>query len=182
MNSGKTIFTQMMDFLPNTSFASAWNDTTAITRSNVSPVGISFFVWPLLNSPIGRVSEISRLVFVPQPKLYHMGFRGKVSRNTLANANKSRLAHLCRLRPSAHLYRQASLHQRRLRRATGPNRLCPGLHHYRSLPFSVPMGQISKAQRRRQAAYSLGSARKYPDVVFITHGKIHDVNILDSSW
>jgi hypothetical protein len=39
----QTIFAQLMDFIPPlTSFVVAWNATTAITKSKVFPVGISF--------------------------------------------------------------------------------------------------------------------------------------------
>ena len=51
----------------------------------------SFCAWRSLNSRIGKVCEISRSACRAQrQKLYHLGIRSPVSRNTLANANKQR--------------------------------------------------------------------------------------------
>ena len=49
--------------------------------------------------------DIETCLRAHEAKLYHVGFRGRIARNTLADANQSRLAHLRRLRPGAHWHR-----------------------------------------------------------------------------
>ena len=62
-----------------------------IIRSRDFPVWINFFAWHLLNSPTERAYEnIQACLRAVQRKLYHMGIRSKVSRNTLAHANQIR--------------------------------------------------------------------------------------------
>src|SRR5665648_77305 len=46
-----------------------------------------------------------------------------------------RLAHLLRLRPGAHRKGQKTVLQRKLRRGTGSDSLCPGFHYDRSVSF-----------------------------------------------
>ena len=45
--------------------------------------------------------------------------------------------------------------------------------------FSCPMGAVPLQQGCHQAPYAARSARQYPLVLFISDGKMHDVNILD---
>src|SRR5262245_32738580 len=65
----------------------------------------------------------------------------------------ARLAHLRRLRASAHQYRPPALSQRRLRHCPGTNRLRAGRHHHRFVPIVVSVGLLSPSQRRCQTAH-----------------------------
>lgn len=56
-------------------------------QRRVLPAGISLCAWLLLNESL-RDSEAS--LRAAQSKLYHSGFRGKFSRNTLAHVNETR--------------------------------------------------------------------------------------------
>ena len=47
------------------------------------------------------------------------------------------------------------------------------------MPFDLSLGAFSKNQSCGQAAHLIGSSRGYPDLHWITDGKVHDVNVLD---
>ena len=82
MNTGKTLFAQLMDFLPWTTFTRirpVWRRSPgpdAFLRRNTGP-------WPSPSS--GKPADIEIA-----SKLYHMGFRQPVRRSTLADANERR--------------------------------------------------------------------------------------------
>jgi len=145
VNSGKTIFAQLMDFLPS-------------TNSIMCPT----IPWPLQNEKLFLLESVSlhglRTVYVSREfKRYrglssfsptedlHMGIRGKVSRNTLAHANQVRdwriYGRLCPdlITRARRLYAHDSFGVELNQTA-----LCSGLHHDRSLSFTFSMGQIRK--------------------------------------
>lgn len=91
MNSGKTIFAQLMDFLL------AYEFRQCVERYNGNYKIKSFtcldqFLCMAFAQLTYRESlrDIQACLRAAKEKLYHMGIRGKVSRNTLANANQVR--------------------------------------------------------------------------------------------
>ena len=91
MNSGKTIFAQFMDFLP------AYEFRQCVERYNGNYKIKSFtctdqFLCMAFAQLTYRESlrDIQACLRAAKQKLYHMGIRGRVSRNTLANANQVR--------------------------------------------------------------------------------------------
>ena len=91
MNSGRTIFAQVMDFLPLSEFH------RCVERYRGDYKVQSFSCWDqflclAFAQLTGRESlrDIEACLRSQQPKLYHMGFRGRISRNTLAHANETR--------------------------------------------------------------------------------------------
>ena len=91
MNSGITIFAQLMDFLP------AYEFRQCVERYNGNYKIKSFtcmdqFLCMAFAQLTYRESlrDIQACLRAAKQKLYHMGIRGKVSRNTLANANQVR--------------------------------------------------------------------------------------------
>jgi hypothetical protein len=115
-----------------------------------------------------------------QRNLYHMGFRGKVSRNTLAHANEVRDWHIY-----ADFAQIQIGHARRL---------------YVNDSFGVELDQTAYALdstlinlclslfpwakfRKRKGAIKMHTLLdlrgSIPSLIIITHGKIHDVTILD---
>ncbi len=91
MNFGKTIFAQLMDFLP------AYEFRQCVERYNGNYKIKSFtcldqFLCMAFAQLTFRESlrDIQACLRAGKQKLYHMGIRGKVSRNTLANANQVR--------------------------------------------------------------------------------------------
>lgn len=91
MNSETTIFSQLMDFLPQYEFKKCVERYTGNYKVK------SFSCWDqFLCMAFAQLTyreslrDIEACLRVAQPKLYHMGIRGKVSRNTLAHANQVR--------------------------------------------------------------------------------------------
>jgi len=89
MNSGKTIFSQLVDFLP------AYEFRQCVERYNGNFKIKSFtcmdqFLCMAFAQLTYRESlrDIQACLRAAKQKLYHMGIRGKVSRNTMANANQ----------------------------------------------------------------------------------------------
>jgi len=91
MNSGKTIFSQLMESLPIHEFR------TCVAQYNGNYKVKSFTCWDqFLCMAFAQLTyreslrDIQACLRGTRYKLYHMGIRGNVSRNTLANANKIR--------------------------------------------------------------------------------------------
>jgi hypothetical protein len=91
MNSGRTVFAQVMDFLPLREFRAC------VTRYGGHTKGQSFscldqFLTLAFAQLTGRESlrDIVTCLNAMTPKLYHMGFRSVIRRSTLADANEQR--------------------------------------------------------------------------------------------
>ena len=86
MNSGKTIFAQLMDFVP------AYEFRKCVHRYKGNYKVFSFSCWDqYLCTAFAQLTYRESLRDIQtQSKLYHLGIRGNVSRNTLANANQNR--------------------------------------------------------------------------------------------
>jgi hypothetical protein len=48
MYTGQTVFSQIMDFVPKYEFQNVCYAIMVIIKYKVFPVGINFYVWPLL--------------------------------------------------------------------------------------------------------------------------------------
>jgi hypothetical protein len=88
MHTGKTVFAQLMDFIPMYEFRNC------VERYRGNYKVKSFSCWDqYLSMAFAQLTyreslrDIEACLRAAQPKLYHLGIRGKVSRNTLANAN-----------------------------------------------------------------------------------------------
>ena len=91
MNSGKTVFSQLMDFLPLYEFHKC------VDRYDGHYKVKSFSCWDqYLCMAFAQFTyreslrDVQACLRAAESKLYHMGFRGKVSRNTLSHANQIR--------------------------------------------------------------------------------------------
>jgi len=91
MNTGKTVFAQLMDFLPMYEFRRCVNRY----RGNHKIISFSCFD-QFLCMAFAQITyreglrDIEACLRSQQNKLYHMGIRGMVSRSTLADANENR--------------------------------------------------------------------------------------------
>jgi Domain of unknown function (DUF4372)/Transposase DDE domain len=181
MNSGRTIFSQLMDFLPVHEFRHC------VERYNGNYKIKSFSCWDqFLCMAFAQLTyreslrDIQVCLRAAQQRLYHMGIRGKVSRNTLANAN-----HVRDWRIYAE-FAQVLIHKAR--------------QLYAKEPFGVELEQTTYALdattidlclslfpwarfRKHKGAVKLHTLLdlrgNIPTIIFITHAKIHEVNILD---
>ena len=95
MNLGKTLFAQLMDFLPWKTFHRIVDrhDGDRYVKSMTCAEQFRVMAFAQLTYR-ESLRDIEVCLSAQTAKLYHMGFRGKVSRSTLADANE---AHDCRI-------------------------------------------------------------------------------------
>jgi Domain of unknown function (DUF4372) len=90
VNSGRTVFSQLIQHLPEKEFQKC------VARHDGDSNFRGFSCWDqLLAMAFAQLTyreslhDIESCLRALQSKLYHMGFRGRVSRSTLADANES---------------------------------------------------------------------------------------------
>jgi hypothetical protein len=182
MNFGKTIFAQLMDFVP-----CAYDFRCCVERYHGNYKVRSFSCWDqFLTLAFAQLTyreslrDIEACLRAAPQKLYHMGLRSPVSRNTLANANQVRDWRI--YADFAH----GLIHEAR--------------NLYRNEPFGLELDQTVYALdattidlclslfpwaqfRRHKSAVKLHTLLdlrgSIPTVVIVTGGQIHEVNILD---
>jgi hypothetical protein len=182
VNVGRTIFAQLMDFV------SPYEFRVCVDRYGGQYKVQTFSCWDqFLCLAFAQLTyreslrDIQACLRVAQPKLYHMGFRGTVARNTLAHANEVRDWRIF-----------ADFAQGLIATARGL---------YATEPFGVELEQTVYALdatvidlclalfpwatfRKRKGAVKLHTLLdlrgNIPTVLFITPGRVHDVNILDT--
>ena len=181
MNSGRTLFAQLMDFVSPYAFHKC------VDRYQGHYKVQSFTCWDqFLCMAFAQLTyreslrDIQACLRVAQPKLYHMGFRGTVARNTLAHANEVR--------------------DWRIYADFAQGLITTARTLYAAEDFGVVLEQAAYALdatvidlclalfpwakfRKRKAAVKLHTLLdlrgNIPSVLFITPGRVHDVNILD---
>ena len=181
MNSGKSIFAQLMDFLPLKAFR------RCVKRYRGDHKLKSFSCWDqFLCMAFAQLTyreslrDIEACLRAQQSKLYHLGIRGQVSRNTLAHANSVRdwriyadFAQVLITRARA-LYVDdhfgVELAQTVYALDATTIDLCLAL---------FPWAEFRKHKGAVKLHTLLNLRGNIPTVVIITHGKVHEVNILD---
>ena len=181
MNSGKTVFAQLMDFIPLYEFHKCVN------RYNGNYKVKTFSCWDqYLSMSFAQLTyreslrDIEACLRAAQPKLYHIGIRGNISRNTLANANQAR---------DWRIYGDfAQVLIGRARKLYAHDSFGIELNHtvyaLDSTTIDLCLALFPWAEfRKRKGAVKMHTLLdlrgSIPTVVVITHGKVHDVNILD---
>jgi hypothetical protein len=181
MNIGRTVFTQLMDFMPTYEFRQC------VERYNGNYKVKSFSCWDqFLCMAFAQLTyreslrDIEACLRVAKTKLYHMGIRGKVSRNTLAHANEIRdwriyadfAKVLIRIARNLYIGDNFGLELDQTAYALDATiiDLCLSV-------FPWAKFRTSKAAVKLHTLLDLRGS--IPTMVFITHGKVHDVNILD---
>ena len=181
MYSGQLIFAQLMDLLPRHEF------NTCVRRydGDIRPRGFSCrdqFLCMAFAQLTFRESlrDIETCLRSLQPKLYHAGFRGRVSRSTLADANQN---HDWRI---FHDFAQILIAKARQLYAAEPFgvELENAVYALDATTIDLCLTLFPWATfRRRKAAVKLHTAidlrGNIPTFIRITPGKTHDVNILD---
>src|ERR1700694_2024669 len=122
MNSGKSIFAQLMDFLPSKSFQ------RCVQRYQGDYKLKSFSCWDqFLCMAFAQLTyreslrDIEACLRAQHTKLYHLGIRPSLAQYLGPCELGTRLAHLRRLRAGADYPRSSALRQRQLRRRVGPD-------------------------------------------------------------
>ena len=182
MNAGKTLFAQLMDFLPWSTFnryvTRYRGDKGVRTMSCAEQFRVMAFAQLTYRESL-RDIEVS--LSVQASKLYHMGFREPIRRSTLADANESRdwriwsdLAALL-IRRARKLYAGdgvlgVDLDNTVYALDSSTIDLCLSLFAW--APF-----RSTKSAIKLHTLLDLRGA--IPAFIHISDGKLHDVNVLD---
>src|SRR6202158_4676709 len=182
MNLCRTVFSQLVDLLPTYQFQ------LCVDRYQGNRYVKDFSCWDqFLCLAFAQLTyreslrDIEACLRAQQPKLYHMGFRGQVSRNTLAHANEHR--------------------DWRIYADFAQILIATARDLYRNEPFGVELSETVYALdstaidlclvalfpwgkfRRHKSAVKLHTLLdlrgSIPTNVYVTGGQVHDVNILD---
>ena len=181
MYQGQTIFSQVMDFLPMKKFRQCVN------RYNGNYRVRSFKCYnQLLCMAFAQLTyreslrDIECCLRAMREKLYHMGIRGKVSRSTLADANEVRdwriysdFAQIL-IHEARHLYAEddfgLELNDTVYALDSSTIDLCLSL---------FPWARFRKTKAAVKLHTLLDLRGDIPTFIWITDGKVHDVNVLD---
>ncbi len=181
MNIGKTIFSQLMDFLPAHEFR------RCVDRYKGNYKIKSFTCWDqFLCMAFAQLTYRESLRDIqaclrgyPQ-KLYHMGIRGKVSRNTLAHANQIR-----DWRIYADFAQILIAQARKLYAHEDFGiELAQAVYAFDATTIDLCLSIFPWAKfRQRKGGIKLHTLLdlrgSIPTLIFITQGKVHEVNLLD---
>jgi hypothetical protein len=181
MNVGQTVFSQLIEHLPHKEFQKC------VARYSGSSYVKSFSCWDqFLSMAFAQLTyreslrDIEACLRSLQSKLYHMGFRGKISRSTLADANESRDWRIYAD------FAQVLIGMARPLYATDPLgvELNQNLYALDSTTIDLCLSLFPWARfRRHKAAVKMHTLLdlhgSIPTFIRITEGKTHDVNILD---
>ena len=181
MNFGRTVFSQLLGFLPDREFR------RCVARYDGDIRLRSFSCWDqYLTMAFAQLTyreslrDIEACLRSMHGKLYHMGFHGKVARSTLADANESRdwriyadFAQVL-IRIARPLYAHDPI---------GVD-LDQSLYALDSTTIDLCLSLFPWARfRKHKAAVKMHTLLdlhgNIPTFIRITEGKVHDVNILD---
>jgi hypothetical protein len=181
VNQGKTIFSQVMDFLPSKKFGQCVDRYKGNYRVR------SFKCYDqLLCMAFAQLTyreslrDIECCLRSVHRKLYHMGIKGKVSRSTLADANETRDWRIYRDFAQTLIHEARSLY-------VGDDfglELKETVYALDSSIINLCLSVFPWAHyRRTKAAIKLHTLLDLrgdiPTFIWITDGKVHDINILD---
>jgi len=181
VNSGRTVFSQLIQHLPEKEFQKC------VARHHGDSNFRGFSCWDqLLAMAFAQLTyreslrDIESCLRSLQSKLYHMGFRGKVSRSTLADANES------------HDWRIFADFAQGLIATARPLHACDlmgvdlhqSLYALDSTTIDLCLSLFPWAKfRQRKAAVKMHTLLdlhgNIPTFIRVTSGAVHDVNVLD---
>ena len=181
MNTGRTIFSQLLDHFPHYQFSKLvkkYNGEYKVKSFTCYNQWLAMAFAQLTYRESLRDIEICLRVF--QKKLYHVGIRGTISRNTLANANNNRDWRIYAdfamilIRAARSLYAKDDLKLD----------IKEMIYAFDSTTIDLCLALFPWAKfRKRKAAIKLHTLLdlrgSIPAFIWITEGKIHDVKALD---
>jgi len=181
MNTGKTIFSQLMDFLPMYEFRQCVNRYQGHYKVKTFSCWDQFLCMAFAQLTYREsLRDIQACLRGARQKLYHMGIRGKVSRNTLAHANQVR---------DWRIYADfAQILIAKARTLYANEDFGVELEHAvyafdaTTIDLCLSLFPWAKFRQRKGAIklHTLLDLRgSIPTMVFVTHGKVHEVNLLD---
>jgi IS4 transposase len=181
MNSGRIIFPQLMSFLPEREFSKCVHRYRGEYHIRTFSCFDQFLCMAFAQLTYREsLRDIEICLRAMQPKLYHAGIRGKVSRSTLADANEKRdwriyadFAHvLIGMARELYVDEDFGLQITEAAYALDSTTIDLCLSLFPWAPFRQHKGAI-KLHTEMDLRGSI------PCVIRITHGKVHDVTFLD---
>jgi len=181
MNTGKTVFAQLMEHVPKYEFGKCVDRYGGEIRVR------KFSCWDqFCCMAFGQLTfrqslrDIEACLRSMQSKLYHMGIRGKVARSTLADANENREWRIYSDFAQVLITTARKLY---LNDEIGV-RLKKTVYALDSTTIDLCLALFPWAHfRRHKGAVKLHTLLdlrgSIPTVIIVTTGKVHDVNILD---
>ena len=181
MNTGKTVFAQLLDHLPQHQFrrcVNRYKGNYKVQSFTCLDQYLCLFFAQLTYRESLR--DITTCLLGMQNKLYHMGIRGTIARSTLADANEKRdwriyqdFAHIL-IHHARELYSKDSfgvtLEETTYALDSTTIDLCLAL---------FPWAKFRKHKGAVKMHTLLDLRGNIPSFIAITDGKVHDVNILD---
>jgi transposase len=181
MNEGKSIFSQLIGFLPDREFR------RCVARYNGDRYAKKLSCWQqFLAMAFAQLTyreslrDIEACLGAVGPKLYHMGFGSAVARSTLADANENRDWRIFADFAQVLIRTAIKLHAKD---STGIAEV-RDLYALDSTTIDLCLALFPWAKFRKHKAavkmHTLLDLRgSIPTFIHITDGKVHDVNILD---
>lgn len=181
MNQGQTVFSQVIDFLPQKKFRQCIDRYTGNYRVRSFTCYNQFLCMAFAQLTYREsLRDIECCLRAMQEKLYHMGIRGKVSRSTLADANEVRDWRIYSD------FAQILIHEARRLYAEDDFglELNDTVYALDSSTIDLCLSLFPWARfRKTKAAVKLHTLLdlrgSIPTFIWITDGKVHDVNVLD---
>ena len=181
MSPGKTLFAQLMDFLPWSTFTRIVDRYDGDKRVRTMPCAEQFRAMAFAQLTYRESLRDIEVCLSAQPsKLYHMGFREPVHRSTLADANETRdwriYAEFAQrlIRKARRLYANESLGEELKNTVYALDSttidLCLAVFpwaHFRTTKAAVKMHTL------------LDLRGNIPSFIHVSDGKLHDVHALD---
>jgi Domain of unknown function (DUF4372)/Transposase DDE domain len=181
MDPGKLVFAQLMDFVPRHDFDACVRRHGGDSRPRGFSCRDQFLCLAFAQLTFREsLRDIETCLRALEPKLYHAGFRGNVSRSTLADANRAHDWHIFAEFAHVLIGRARKLY------ADEPLgvELEQTVYALDSTTIDLCLSLFPWARfRRRKGAVKLHTLLdlrgNIPTFVRITHGKTHDVTVLD---
>jgi len=181
MNAGKTVFAQILEHFPNYEFGKFVKKYNGNHRVRRFPCYDQFLCLAYAQLTYREsLRDIETCLNSHQEKLYHIGFRGQVSRSTLADASEKR---------DCRIYQDLAYHLIPIARKLYQNEelaieLDYSLYAFDSTTIDLCLSLFPWAHFRKTKAaikmHTLLDLRgPIPTFISLTTGKVHDVNILD---
>ena len=181
MHAGRIIFSQLLDFLPKKQFDRCVRRYHGDHRIKTFSCFDQYLCMAFAQITYRQsLRDIENCLRAMQPKLYHCGIRGNVSRNTLANANEHRDWKIYADFAQVLIGKARTLYANE----DFGIQLNREVYALDSTTIDLCLSLFPWAKfRKHKAAVKLHTLMdlkgSIPTFIRITDGKVHDVNILD---
>jgi len=181
MYKDRLVFAQLMDFLPRHDFDKCVRRYRGNYRTRDFSCRDQFLAMAFAQLTYREsLRDIETCLRSVQPKLYHMGFRGRIARSTIADANQRRDWRIYADFAQTLIYRARMLY---VNEPLGID-LKGTAYALDSTTIDLCLSLFPWATfRRRKGAIKLHTLLdlrgNIPSFIRVSHGKMHDVNILD---